>query len=731
MPNPETEISRSIPQRFSGPGWSRLGRVSLAALVLSLGLSQPSWSQADPVEEPPPEELDPWAVPVGEMPPEEEPQEGWPEETIAAIPLWDETVAAAVNPCGACANSPILPDVQPPRVCSNWTTQVRPLRRLSSGSKFLATVEQFPAAPGAPRLQSLVGVSADASCHLRYTGAGSNEDKCHYNDPTDSQWKNLIDNLKCHKLNKMQLWVALNGLVEPNGDRAYNSPFVYVPANGGTPGYWRLDQRNDAYFNRLREVVDRARARGVFVEVVFFAPWEGDGTSAFQGANGKMCVSTGRKIWDQQTADAGCTSIDNQLLDSGFPTRSQFVVLAANSTETGFDTQTKRARMAQRNVIQWTIDALWCFENVQYQIANEPEALPGSITATIAQVTTWQAQMIAKYQEAENAYVRAGKLDQRHLIAVQTFTSEGANYALGVTPPPTATATKIAEVDLVNSHYTTVNLKNGIAADDLGAVALSRTKPRNRPIGFNETKLSGGPLGMTFVSSSDPCGGPASARSEAWEFMLNLGAAYEHWGYKFKSTNGQAVRGQLCALKSFLGMLPLQSLKSENRPNASAKPSWVVVQNYPGAPVPGQFYQHWTALEPVPGPTDPSTAPRHYLLYLHRDSGACISTPTCPCEPYSDPNPVGGETSSLPPFRGFHPATMAPTNFELRLPVGSYQFEWVKPENISTLGGVVTLQMTGPTTCTVAGGAPRTPCTVATPTGNRYDLLLWVRRTGN
>ena len=68
-------------------------------------------------------------------------------------------------------------------------------------------------------------------------------------------------------------------------------------------------------------------------------------------------------------------------------------------------------RQYQKNVIDWTIKWLWCYDNVWWEIANEPER--ADVDPILA--AQWQQQMIAHTQQTEKTYPR---LTARRLIAV-------------------------------------------------------------------------------------------------------------------------------------------------------------------------------------------------------------------------------------------------------------------------------------------------------------------------
>ncbi len=72
---------------------------------------------------------------------------------------------------------------------------------------------------------------------------------------------------------------CVSGLAFGSADDPLNTPFVHTsgancPA-GLTPCF-RLDQKNQPFFDRLRAVVNEARLNHMFVEVTFFSPFNGD-----------------------------------------------------------------------------------------------------------------------------------------------------------------------------------------------------------------------------------------------------------------------------------------------------------------------------------------------------------------------------------------------------------------------------------------------------------------------
>jgi hypothetical protein len=120
------------------------------------------------------------------------------------------------------------------------------------------------------QMTPLVGVSADDACHLYLSSPAP----LYYCD--QSNYLGVLEQLRLRELNKIRLWVGFGAETEP-----LNQPFEQVTVAGlGT--FWALDRKHEDYFRRLREVVAEARRKGLFVEVSFFAPWEGGDFDRFR-----------------------------------------------------------------------------------------------------------------------------------------------------------------------------------------------------------------------------------------------------------------------------------------------------------------------------------------------------------------------------------------------------------------------------------------------------------------
>ncbi|MEP7011563.1 MAG: hypothetical protein ABJC13_14670 [Acidobacteriota bacterium] len=346
-------------------------------------------------------------------------------------------------------------------------------------------------------IQTLVGVSADNGCHLELSS-----DKCNWtNYPTTIQAAFEAG------LNKLRLWIALAGEKNPN-----NVPFLYCPSAVASPDcanfpanaypFWRLDKPNTRYFQRLRDVVAYAQdPRKMIVEVTIFAPFEGDFFSQGPwGGKGMMPKS------------------DGTFETVKFSKPEYFVTHDTRGTQEALTNE--RMRVAQAKVIEWTVQELWCFDTVYWEIANEPEAQ----TVDPLEVAKWQRDMIAQvtFQEAKYPRLAAGG----HLVAVQPFTTKGAGQFIG---------------------NPDVGGKSGTRAHTNGALTEKLAEP---------------------------------ARAEAWEFLFDQGATYDHFGYLSGGdpNTPATIRRQLGVLKKFVNALPLGRLTSSRSawsgglPNSAARP---------------------------------------------------------------------------------------------------------------------------------------------------------------
>lgn len=449
------------------------------------------------------------------------------------------------------------------------------------------------------QLTLLVGVSSDNACHLHL----GNGDVCRYNLEPNSTLRNyqkVLNDASTKGLNKIRLWVTLNGgdFVDPNVScvtrkpHPEDQPFVYT-SNASGPygiGTWRLDQRNAAYFDHLREVVQYARNLNppLIVEVTLFAPWEA--------------------VWELGPwhKDHG----RNATGAIGFSDRSYFVKQDTNSTT---QAQNEGMRQYQKKVIEWTVDALIGFDNVYWEIANEPEAKrttaptcglppnqtpvgPKPQTASPAEVAAWQTQMINHLKAYEASKLVAASLTRPHLVAVQPFSTLGVELAK--TNP---------NIQVINGHYTTVAPSSG----GLGAITLVQMYASTQKAkAYNEGKISGvaGNQGI-YAPDGAPAGSELTdvmrvraVRAEAWELMVDGGAAYDHYGYYYSSPVGAAARTQLGALRSFLDGFNLLKMKTSADP-----PTWIGFKPHSTSI---QENVNWAALES-------KETRRRYVAYVH------------------------------------------------------------------------------------------------------------------
>ncbi len=341
----------------------------------------------------------------------------------------------------------------------------------------------------------------------------------------------------------------------------------------------------------------RSLAPPLIVEVTFFAPWEATWElGPWHKDHGRD--ATGKAI--------------------GFSDRSYFVKIDTTSPD---KVANEAMRAYQRKVIEWTVGTLIRFDNVYWEIANEPEAWvtsqpkcgpqgavqivgPKPQTALATDVDAWQRLMISHLKTHEQSQLAAKGVTRRHLVAVQPFSPDGANNA------------KVnSDIQIINGHYTTVAPSNG----RLGAIPLAQgyaSTPKAK--GFNEGKISAiaGSAGIYGPSITPPAAAAAAAmtdvarvravRAEAWEFMLDGGASFDHFGYHYSSPVGAAVRNQLGVLHSFLEGWDLLGMKTSADP-----PAWIGIAKHldlEGAGI------NWAALEAVPTTSRPA---RRFLFYLH------------------------------------------------------------------------------------------------------------------
>ena len=126
----------------------------------------------------------------------------------------------------------------------------------------------------------------------------------------------ILDQFEEYRINKVRVW--LDCYWDPDD---YLHPWQY---SGGADGLFDLDQWNDAYWERLRAMVEAARVRGIIVEVSIFSAypsrvdwWIGDMRVAWNGdynSNGAFSTNASGHFFPEffdldyaETSDSGTT----------------------------------------------------------------------------------------------------------------------------------------------------------------------------------------------------------------------------------------------------------------------------------------------------------------------------------------------------------------------------------------------------------------------------------------
>ncbi len=257
-------------------------------------------------------------------------------------------------------------------------------------------------------------------------------------------------------------------------------------ARSGTPGYsqggnkFDLAKWDDAFWTRLKDFMAKARDAGVVVELNLFCPnyndalWKANPMHASNNVNGVGACP----------ANEAYTLKHKDLLD------------------------------VQERVVRKTVHELRDFENLYYEVCNEPYF--GGVTVE------WQHRIVDVIVDAEKDF------PAKHLVSMNI-----ANGRAKVEKPHPA-------VSIFNFHYC-------VPPD-----AVAMNWGLNKPIGENETGFRG---------KDD-----VLYRTEGWEFILAGGALYNNLDYSFTTKNATgtfldykspgggspALRKQLRILKDFI-----------------------------------------------------------------------------------------------------------------------------------------------------------------------------------
>ncbi|MCF7818733.1 MAG: DUF6298 domain-containing protein [Kiritimatiellales bacterium] len=267
----------------------------------------------------------------------------------------------------------------------------------------------------------------------------------------------------------------------------FSSPWARssVPgyANGGNK--FDLTKWDEAYFARLKDFVAQAGARGIVVEISLFSPmfdasiWALNPMNINNNINGFQYISP---------------DDNDKLFRRYLYTLSNPDLLAV-----------------QEAVVRKTIQELQPYDNVYYEIFNEPY---------YGADLDWQQYMIDVIVDEENAF------PHKHMIAQNVFNETGT-----ITDPNPA-------VSVFNFHYALQS-------------AVDLNYGRNKVIANDETGFHGN-ADYTY-------------RREGWEFIMAGGGVYDHLDATFTSETpdgsgvnnnncggGASIRSQIAVMKSFI-----------------------------------------------------------------------------------------------------------------------------------------------------------------------------------
>lgn len=276
------------------------------------------------------------------------------------------------------------------------------------------------------------------------------------------------------------------------------SPYARSTIPGAIDGLnkFDLDQWNPVYFNHLRDFCRKADEKGIVIEIVLFTVLYREGAWETNPLNSKNNVNgIGNGHYNEYTFIRELLLLEKQ-----------------------------------RQLVRKTVMELNDFDNVYFEICNEPYWAKGIPEVNpeikeqhfLPEVNTWQAVMAETIIETEK------NLPKKHLIAQNLA---NVYYKIDTLCHPS--------VSVLNYHYAFPPL---VVPDNYHF---------NLPLSFDET--------------ANGCNAP-DRRTEAWAFMLSGGAVYDNLDWSFaiddqsgrgrnpagKRRSGLEVKQQLCILKHFL-----------------------------------------------------------------------------------------------------------------------------------------------------------------------------------
>jgi hypothetical protein len=283
-------------------------------------------------------------------------------------------------------------------------------------------------------------------------------------------------------------------------------------ARSGVPGYANggnkldLTKWDSAYFQRLTDFVAEAGRRGIVVEMVLFCPFYEDA------------------MWQLSPMNAA-----NNVNGIGRMERTEVYTLKHEDL-----------LAVQDAMVRQVVEALKDFDNVYYEICNEPYF--GGVTAE------WQSHIAETIAGTESAF------GSRHLIAQNI-----ANQSYKIENPN-------PRVSIFNFHYAKP------------PITVAENYHWNRVLADDETGFAGDERVRPY-------------RVEGWDFLLAGGAIFDNLDYSFTvgheegtaainapGGGGSELRGQLRILKEFIESFDFVRMKPDNSVIRNALPKGIVTQ---------------------------------------------------------------------------------------------------------------------------------------------------------